>query len=84
MHMSETIASLIALCEASGIRLAGIPCPLTPLLPGVASDLMRTYASDGLILPMISGIGQPLVSTTSWKGVFALIFLLALMCCLQC
>ena len=51
MHMSDTIASLIALCEASGVSLAGIPCPLTPMLPGVASDLMRTYASDGLIPP---------------------------------
>ena len=46
IHMQETIDSLMALCKASGVDLEGLPCPNSPMLPGVAHELMRSYATE--------------------------------------
>jgi hypothetical protein len=46
LHMRETIESLAALCKASGVDLEGLPCPNSPMLPGVAHELMRNYAAE--------------------------------------
>ena len=46
IHMRETIDSLMALCKASGVNLEGLPCPNSPMLPGVAHELMRNYATE--------------------------------------
>ena len=47
LHMHETVLSLLDLCEACGVDLSGIPDPSSPMLPGVAHELLRTYASIG-------------------------------------
>ena len=47
LHMHETVLSLLDLCEACGVDLSGIPDPSSPMLPGVAHELLRTYAPVG-------------------------------------
>ena len=49
LHMQETVLSLVALCEACGINLDGVPTPSSPMLPGVSYELLRSYATDGLV-----------------------------------
>ena len=51
LHMQETVLSLLALCEACGVDLTSIPDPSSPMLPGVAHELMRTFAPVGEVPP---------------------------------